>query len=78
MQLKYGWEHSADATRLGDLWRNGMFTNLVFVSAAFYDDSGVSVMSPGLRAMPPSIPDDGAFTFHKSNNSTAPESRRLT
>lgn len=39
MQLKYGWEQSAGATRLEDLRRNGMFTDPVFVSVAFYDAS---------------------------------------
>lgn len=71
MQLKYGWEHSAGATRLEDLRRNGMFTDPVFVSVAFYDASGANVTSTGHRAVPASISDDSAFNFHKNNNSTA-------
>lgn len=71
MQLKYSWEHSAGGTQLQDLRRNGMFTDPVFVSVAFYDASGASMTSTGHRAVPASIASDNAFAFHKNNNSTA-------
>ncbi|SMP63987.1 diguanylate cyclase (GGDEF) domain-containing protein [Noviherbaspirillum suwonense] len=71
MQLKYGWEHSAGAMNLEDLRRNGMFTDPVFVSVAVYDANGASVTSTGQRAVPASIANDAAFSFHRNNNSTA-------
>ena len=71
MQLKYGWEHSESVMRLEDLRRNGMFTDPVFVSVAFYDPTGARMTSTGARALPASIASEPVFAFHKNNNSTA-------
>ena len=71
MQLKYSWEHSARIMKLEDLRRDGMFTDPVFVSVAFYDASGAKATSTGHLAAPPFIGNDAAFAFHKNNNSTA-------
>ena len=71
MQLKYSWEHSARFMKLEDLRRDGMFTDPVFVSVAFYDASGAKATSTGHLAAPPFIGNDAAFAFHKNNNSTA-------
>nr|WP_314629111.1 EAL domain-containing protein [uncultured Noviherbaspirillum sp.] len=71
MQLKYGWENSERVMRLEDLRRNGMFTDPMFVSVAFYDASGARLTSTGHRDVPTSIASEPVFAFHRNNNSTA-------
>ena len=71
MQLKYNWEHSAQNMKLEDLRRDGMFTDPVFVSVAFYDAAGLKATSTGHVSSPGSMANDAAFAFHRNNNSTA-------
>ena len=71
MQLKYNWEHSAQSMKLEDLRRDGMFTDPVFISVAFYDATGLKATATGHASAPGTVANDAAFAFHKNNNSTA-------
>jgi diguanylate cyclase (GGDEF)-like protein len=71
MQLKFSWEHSRTSELLGDMRRDGMFTDSAFHVVAVLDSTGIvrSSTRPGLVGVDLSA--GPYFTHHHDNNSTA-------
>lgn len=71
MHLKYDWEQSRGKFRFEDLVRQGMFSDVAFISASIYDRNGVRRTTTRAAGTPESLAQSEMLTFHKNNNSTA-------
>ncbi len=71
MQLKYDWEQSRGKFRFEDLVRQGMFSDVAFISASIYDSNGVRRTTTRAAEAPQTLVHSDILAFHKNNNSTA-------
>lgn len=71
MQLKHSWEHARNPGLLGELKRNGMFTDRAYVAVSILDRNGATRSSTHEGTSAPELSRTPFFAYHKNNISTA-------
>ena len=71
MQLKYDWEQSRGRFQVEDLVRQGMFSDVAFVSVSIYDRNGRRRTTTRVAEAPETVVQSEMYAFHKNNISTA-------